>query len=447
VVGRANHLPTAAHNPPQTVLPPDENADAEPPWMHVRRPTFSGGNAVTLLRGGDALFPAMVERIDVAEREVWLATYIFHSEHGGQGLVDALVRAARRGVKVRVVLDGFGCKGHVAALFAQLATAGVEMAVFRPLDRWWHWLKPGQLRRLHLKLCVVDSEVGFTGGINLIDDRYDVSHGWTDQPRLDYAAQVTGPAVQAMRHATVAVWTRAHWGDALREELKALARSAQPLARARRVVQQLRLSPRGHQQAADAPLAPMQAAFVLRDNVRQRRTIERAYIDAIRRSRQRVDLMSPYFYPGRTFRRELRAAARRGVVVRLLLQGKLDYRIAGLAARALYDELLGAGVRIYEYTPAYLHAKVAVIDDDWATVGSSNIDPLSLLLNLEGNLIVRDVDFSACLLQQFDEALAASAEIDPSQKYRPGLLGALRRAVVAWAAYVYLRVAGATGRY
>ncbi len=120
---------------------------------------------------------------------------------------------------------------------------------------------------------------------------------------------------------------------------------------------------------------------------------------------------------------------------------------AAMAARALYDELRAHGVRIFEYTPAFLHAKVAVVDDDWATVGSSNIDPLSLLLNLEANVIVRDAGFAAELSAQFESALAASTEIDPAQKYRPGLLGALRRGVVAWIAHVYLRVAGSTGRY
>jgi len=109
----------------------------------------------------------------------------------------------------------------------------------------------------------------------------------------------------------------------------------------------------------------------------------------------------PYFYPGRLFRRTLRGATRRGVQVRLLLQGKLDYRIAGLAAQVLYDELLAHGVRIYEYTPAFLHAKVALADDDWATVGSSNIDPLSLLLNLEANVVVRDAAFNRTLAQAF----------------------------------------------
>ena len=144
-----------------------------------------------------------------------------------------------------------------------------------------------------------------------------------------------------------------------------------------------------------------------------------------------------------------RCATRPGGVckVRLLFQGKLDYRIAGLAARVLYDELLGSGVRVFEYMPAFLHAKVALVDEDWATVGSSNIDPLSLLLNLEANVIVRDAGFNAELARHFDEAIALSREVDPLASRNPGLFNAARRGFVAWAAYVYLRMAGATGRY
>ena len=325
--------------------------------------------------------------------------------------------------------------------------AGVQVAVYRPIDRWWNWLQPGQLRRLHLKLCVVDAEVGFVGGINLIDDRLDINHGPTEQPRLDFAVRVSGPVAAPIHQAALAAWTRAHLGHSLRQEALAIARSVQPLARLRRLVRRLRMASGRGLQAMPGELAAVRAAFVLRDNLRQRRTIERSYIDAIRRADKRVDLVSSYFYPGHSFRRALQQAARRGVKVRLLLQGKLDYRIAGLAARALYDEMLSEGVRIYEYTPAFLHAKVAVIDDDWATVGSSNIDPLSLLLNLEANLIVHDADFAAELSAQFEAAVAVSVEVDPSQKYRPGVLGALRRGVVAWIAHVYLRVAGATGRY
>ena len=138
----------------------------------------------------------------------------------------------------------------------------------------------------------------------------------------------------------------------------------------------------------------MNLAFVVRDNLRQRRSIERVYMEAIQHARHRIDLVTPYFYPDRHFRYALANAAERGVKVRLLLQGKIDYRIAGVAARVLYDELLAKGVQIFEYTPAYLHAKMAVVDDEWATLGSSNIDPLSLLLNLEANVVVCDAPFA-----------------------------------------------------
>jgi cardiolipin synthase len=416
-------------------------------WGAVQRPVFSGGNRVQLLRGGDALFPAMVDAIARARHEVCLATYIFHDDHSAEAVAEALAAAARRGVQVRVVLDGFGALSRLDSLRERLSQAGVHLAVYRPIDRWWRWLQPGQLRRLHLKLCVVDAEVGFVGGINLIDDRFDANHGLTDEPRLDFAVQVSGPVVAPIHQATLAAWTRAHLGDSFGDEALAIARDARPLARMRRLVKRLRMPQGRGMQALPGEMSAVQAAFVLRDNLRQRRTIERSYIDAIRHASHRIDLVSPYFYPGRAFRRVLRDAARRGVAVRLLLQGKLDYRIAGLAARALYDEMLGHGVRIYEYTPAFLHAKVAVVDDDWATVGSSNIDPLSLLLNLEANVIVRDAAFAAELSTQFEAAVAVSLEIDPARKYRPGVLGALRRAIVAWVAYVYLRVAGSTGRY
>jgi len=416
-------------------------------WGAVPRPVFSGGNAVRLLRGGEELFPALVEAIDEARHEVCLATYIFHDDLAADSVTQALIRAAQRGVQVKVVLDGFGMLGRLSELQRRLTEGTVQVAVYRPLDRWWNWLQPGQLRRLHLKLCVADAQIAFVGGINLMDDRFDLNHGWTDAPRLDFAVRVTGPVVGPIHQATIAAWSRAHLGSAFKEEALAIVRGAEPMARVRRLIRRLRLSRGQGMQVTPGVPSPMQAAFVLRDNVRQRRTIERSYIDAIAKAGKRVDLVSPYFYPGRSFRRALKHAAQRGVAVRLLLQGKVDYRIASLAARALYDELLGQGVRIFEYTPAYLHAKIALVDDDWATVGSSNIDPLSLLLNLEANVIVRDGDFNAQLSAQFDAAVAVSDEIDPKLKYRTGVLGALRRAVVAWVAYIYLRVAGATGRY
>lgn len=403
-----------------------------------------GGNQIELLEGGDQLFPSMLDAMARARSEVWLATYIFHNDAAARRVADGLRDAARRGVKVRVVVDGFGSHDQLPALRQWLTEPGIELEVFRPLERWWSWLTPGQLRRLHQKLCVVDADVAFVGGINIIDDRLDLTHGITETPRLDFAVALRGPLVQAVRTTARAMWTRARLGHQWRDEVLALASSRKPMVEARRLLRRLR--GKEAEPLADEPPAPMQAAFVVRDNVSQRRSIERAYVEAIRSASRCVDIAVPYFYPGRAFRRSLRGAARRGVQVRLLLQGKIDYRIAALAAQALYDELRANGVRIFEYTPAFLHAKVAVVDDDWATVGSSNIDPLSLLLNLEANVVVRDADFSRSLAARFEAAFAASAEVT-GQPAAAGWRGWLRRAFVAWLASLYLRMAGITGRY
>lgn len=402
---------------------------------------FVGGNDIELLRGGDQLFPRMQAAINRASREIWLATYIFHHDETSLALADALIAADRRGVRVRVVIDGFGSNGSVRALRDRFAGSGVALAVFRPMDRWWHWFQPGQLRRLHQKLCVVDGDQAFVGGINVIDDRVDLHHGVTEQPRLDFAVQVTGGLVDLVAHSVRSIWSRAWLGrdfdDALIDYV--------PLRRRFGLwVTQLW---RGPQRLAEpvGRLQPVSAAFVLRDNLRRRRTIEHAYADAIREARESVDVVCPYFYPGQRIRQALRHAARRGVRVRLLLQGKLDYRIAGWAAEALYADLLSQGIEIYEYTPAFLHAKVAVVDGQWATVGSSNIDPLSLLVNLEANVVVRDTGFAARLTAEIETAIAVSHRV--GERGGTGLRALLHRAVVVWFAYVFLRVAGAAGRY
>ena len=400
---------------------------------------------VDLLRGGDALFPAMGAAIAQARRTVWLATYIFHDDAVAQTLALVLADAARRGVQVRVVVDGFGSKATLASLRAWMAEAGVELAVFRPIDRWYSWFQPGQARRLHQKLCVVDGEVGFCGGINLIADRNDLHHGWSDAPRLDFATRVRGKAVGEIEQAIQAIWTRAMLGRVWRDEVATLARSAAPVMRMRRLAQRLRIV-RPRRVGAPAVQPPVSLAFVVRDNWRQRRAIERVYMEALQHARHRIDLVTPYFYPGRPFRLALIHAAERGVRVRLLLQGKIDYRIAGMAARVLYDGLLAKGVQIFEYTPAYLHAKMAVVDDDWATLGSSNIDPLSLLLNLEANVVVQDAPFAARVAEELDIAIAASRPV-LAPPYATGPLAVLRRTFVAMVAHWLLRLAGINGRY
>jgi cardiolipin synthase len=415
----------------------------EAAWYAQRDAAFSGGNEVELLTGGDQLFPAMHAAIARAHHDVWMATYIFHDDAAAHAMAEALIAAARRGVRVRVVVDGFGSKASLPTLRRWFQGSGVALAVFRPIDRWYAWLQPGQLRRLHQKLLACDAAWACVGGINVIDDRNDLNHGITPEARLDFAVGLRGPIVAPVAQTARAMWTRAAFGRDWRDEVIALAKSTEPIARARSLMQRLRVRA---EPEAEAGVAPMVAAFLVRDNLRQRRAIERSYIDALSRARERIDLVSPYFYPGRLFRRVLRDAARRGVRVRLLLQGKLDYRLAGLAASVLYEELLARGVQIFEYTPAFLHAKIALADNAWATVGSSNIDPLSLLLNLEANVVVRDAAFTAVLAEAFEQAIQVSREVT-APPLAPGWLSALRRGFVAWAANWYLRLAGISGRY
>ncbi|HMO46192.1 MAG TPA: cardiolipin synthase ClsB [Rubrivivax sp.] len=404
---------------------------------------YSGGNRVRLLQGGDELFPAMQQAMAAARSEVWLVTYIFHDDEAGAGIAEALRAAARRGVAVHVLVDGFGSRGSLSRLRAWFADDGLSFDVFRPLQRWSAWLQPAQLRRLHHKLCVVDDAVAFVGGINILDDRNDLMHGRSGQPRLDFAVELRGPVVPQVRHLAQALDMRARLGHDWRSEVGALARSRSPVADTLQLLRELRST--APPRAAGMP-DPVHVAFVVRDNLGQRRAIESSYIEAVRGARHRVDIACPYFYPRRAFRRSLQSAAQRGVQVRLLMQGKVDYRMAALAARVLYDELMSHGVHIFEYTPAFLHAKVAVVDERWATVGSSNIDPLSLLLNLEANAVVRDAAFAAELRQRLDAAFAVSHEVR-APPLRDGWRSRLARRFVAWCAQAYLRVAGITSRY
>jgi cardiolipin synthase len=247
------------------------------------------------------------------------------------------------------------------------------------------------------------------------------------------------------------MWARAQFGQDWRDELADWLQDKHKVRRMRQWVQQRRMRLNPQEQSKLAPAvalnAPMRAAFVMRDNLRQRRTIERAALAAIARARHRIDIVTPYFYPRRAIRLALRSAAARGVKVRLLLQGRLDYRLAGFAARVLYRELRHHGVEIHEYQAAFLHAKVLCVDDEWATVGSSNLDPLSLVLNLEANLIVRDRGFVRTLSAELQKDIALSLKVQDDANAASGWMVRFGRALVRWMAKAYLRLAGVTGRY
>ncbi len=350
-----------------------------------------------LLRSGGALFAALIEAVDRAQHEVLLETYIFDFAGAGADVGHSLTRAAQRGVRVCVVVDGVGTGALPPEWAQRFDQAGVQCRVYSPLAGLGFWL-PSRWRRLHRKLCVVDQALAFCGGINILDDFIDPNvPGGLQLPRLDYAVSLRGPLVRQVHDAMSQLWSRIEAVRELRSQDIAGALDA-----LRSADQDLKLPTRGTVQ------------LVLRDNVRHRTQIERAYRKAIGAARHDVVLASAYFFPGLRLRRALVLAARRGVRVRLLLQGKYEYFLPYRASRQLYGKLLAAGVEIYEYHASVLHAKVAVVDGHWATVGSSNLDPFSLLLAREANVVVRDPAFAQDLQASLSEAMDTGASrVDP----------------------------------
>ncbi len=375
------------------------------------------GNRLQLLESGGEYFPALIAAIDAAAHEVHLETYIFADDSTGRRVAAALGRAARRKVAVRVLVDGFGARDFEAALGVSLAVDGVEVMTYRP-EAGQTRIRRHRLRRLHRKLVVVDGCIAFVGGINVIDDFDD---GRSASARFDYAVRVEGPLVAFIHAAMRHVWQLVRWA---------------------------RLGRRPPPPAALLPPPPIdgttEAALLIRDNLGHRRDIEHAYLLAIRLARREILISNAYFLPGRRFRKVLLAAARRGVVVKLLLQGRPDHLLLHYATLSLYDRMLRAGVRVFEYQPAELHAKVAVIDGDWATVGSSNIDPFSLLLSREANVVVRDAAFAGQLRASLQAALdGAAKEIRIEDQRRRSWPARLAIA----AAYSLVRVLLAVTRY
>lgn len=390
------------------------------------------GHQLRLLQGATAFFAAMVEAMVASQHEIRLETYIFDLAGGGETVAEALVQAARRGVTVYLVADGVGTPGFPAPWPDRLSEAGVHWRIFSPLGGFG-LLVPSQWRRLHRKLCVVDGQVAFCGGINVLDDWHDPNHGVLDAPRFDFAVQVSGPLVQQVHTAMAQFWWRLQATERIQKA---------DLAGARKALQKSApfKNPVGHS-PVDAFGA--KAELVLRDNLRHRAGIERAYRLALSSAREDVVIANAYFLPGRKIRRGLIHAAQRGVRVRLLLQGRYEYFMQHHAAHALYGPLLAAGIEIYEYTPSFMHAKVAVIDGHWATVGSSNIDPLSLLLAREANVVVQDPAFASDLRHALEVAIDQNAiRVDPLRHAQRPMRLKLFDLAAAWLMRVLLFLNG-----
>lgn len=369
-----------------TDQPPDETKarDLDYGWQ--------SGNQIELLENGEAYFPKVFDAMRQAQREILLETFILFEDKVGHELQRILIEAAQRGVKVVVSLDGFGCGELSPGFLSELADAGVMVQMFDPAAKTLG-IRTNWFRRLHRKIVVVDASVGFIGGINFSADHLG---DFGAEAKQDYAVQVVGPAVADLHHFALAqsgrqVRTRRGW---------------------RR--RQQRPSPWSTDQGDGG------VRLIYRDNLQHRDDIEEAYIHALSKAQTRAVIANAYFFPGYRLLREIRNAARRGVHVQLIMQGQPDVLLAKLAARMLYDYLLKDGVVIHEYCQRPLHGKVALVDDAWSTVGSSNLDPLSLALNLEANVLIRDRAFNQQLYERL-EALAKNHCRTMPEKRKPRL--------------------------
>jgi cardiolipin synthase len=341
------------------------------------------GNRLELLEGGAGYFPALIAAIDAATSEVHLESYIYVNDAAGEAIGAALMRAARRGVATRVLLDGFGSRTLDKAFVERLREAGVELLFYRPVSSLWQFRRR-RLRRLHRKLAVIDRRSAFVGGINIIDD---LDGDDLRAPRLDFAVRIDGPLVAEVHACARSLWNRLAW------------------LRAGRATRMPRL---GRSELVQA--GRQKAQLVCRDNLRRRRDIEASYLDALRSARLEVFIANAYFLPGRRFRQALVEAARNGARVVLLVQGHTDHRLFHAATRTLYSYFLENGVEIFEYQASELHAKAAVVDGRWATLGSSNIDPFSLLLAREANVVAHDRKFAMEVIAAIESALGDGAE-------------------------------------
>lgn len=347
---------------------------------------FCDGNQMQLLHTGEQFFAALINTIEQAQHEILLETYIYTTDSSAQKVTEALCAAAQRGVCVQVIIDWIGGGKHTQQLQTRFQHAGVECRVFNP------WFKRG-LARTHRKLAAVDQEIAFIGGINIIDDCLsdDGKNTVLPFPRWDFAVQVHGKLVHSIHKEIHAQWLKMGKLQLL-QRLKLAVNLRKPVSTA------------GHRLS--------QAALVIRDNLRNRNTIQKAYLKALGSARQTAILANPYFAPGRKIRNGLIQAAQRGVDVSLLLGvGEFDWQDA--VAHSYYPKLLASGVKIFEYRKTKLHAKVAVIDQDWTTVGSSNFDGLSLFVNHEANIVIIDKVFARNLKQHLQQALQDAVQIDP----------------------------------
>ncbi|RHW19704.1 phospholipase D-like domain-containing protein [Pseudomonas jilinensis] len=339
-------------------------------------------NTFELLVDGESFFPRMLQAMDGARSSIDLELYLISSGQASRQVLDSLVAAVARGVRVRCLLDGFGSLQLSTTDRQYLLQAGVELRFYNPL----YWLAGrGNLHRDHRKLLVIDQTLAFVGGAGLTDDFYRPDQRQSLWHEL--MLEVRGPVVH-------------DWAELFERQWQVSGR-------------RLRLAPpKWHRVRVPAPPAPDASGYarVSYADAREHTEVVQALLAAVSRSRTRIWLATPYFLPGWRVRRALKRAARRGVDVRLLLCGQItDNAPVRYAGQRFYPGLLKAGVRLYEYQPRFLHLKMVLVDE-WVSLGSCNFDHWTLHWNLEANQQVVDPSLNAAVRDCFQRDFAQSRE-------------------------------------
>lgn len=330
---------------------------------------WQDGNDIKLLINGEEFFPQVFNSIRAAKREILLETFIICEDQVGKELQQELIAAAKRGVRVEVMVDDYGTFDLSKTFVTELIEAGVNLLLFDPTPRRFG-MRTNLFRRLHRKIVVIDGELAYVGGINFSAEHMTES---SEKAKQDYAVEIRGPIVTDIHQASVQL---------LRD------------ASIRKNKTWVNLSP-----AKNPPQGKTRMLLAIRDNNKHTSDIEKLYLRAIHGAQRRIVIANAYFFPGYRLLRALRNAARRGLEVTLILQGEPDMPWVSACSRLLYNYLIKEGVKIHEYCERPLHGKVAVVDDQWTTIGSSNLDPLSLAMNLEANVFIDDKAFNQQLYE------------------------------------------------
>jgi cardiolipin synthase len=330
-------------------------------------------NHVKLVRGGREYFSVLTRLIERAQHSIHLQVYIYEDDETGQLVGTALMAAAKRGVKVYLLADGYASKELSAGFIKELNTAGVNFRFFEPLLKSEHFYFG---RRMHHKVLVVDGHFGLVGGIN-ISNRYNDMH---DEPAwLDWAIYVEGPAASVLFNICTDLWTRPG-----QLALKRSLRSTLP----------------GFSNTGHTPLRIRR-----NDWVKSKNQISRSYIDLLKKATSNVIIMSGYFLPGTIIRHHLSRAAKRNIDIQVIVAGKSDVPLAKHAERYMYRWLLKRNIKLYEYTKSVLHGKMATRDKKWVTIGSYNVNDISAYASVELNIDVNEVEFATQVQEKLEAVI------------------------------------------